>query len=237
MRAWLNLRYTPASRVEAFKAGIERHGYRVEMGACNAPGSKDILITWNRIGFGDTSARKFERAGRPVIVTENASWGNDSFGGHWLTLARNFHNMSGMFPIGGNERWDNLRVTLKPWRTSGETVILPQRGFGPREVAMPKGWQFHQSGRIRKHPGKYDCVPLFDDLAKAGKVVTWGSAAAVQALSWGIPVKSCMPRWIGEQDNTDAGRLAMFRRMAWAQWRLHEIQNGDAFAWLLASPA
>jgi hypothetical protein len=42
-----------------------------------------------------------------------------------------------------------------------------------------------------------------------------------------------MPNWIGAQDNTDHGRLSMFRRLAWAQWRIEEIANGDPFAWLL----
>ncbi len=42
-----------------------------------------------------------------------------------------------------------------------------------------------------------------------------------------------MPHWIGEQDNTDAGRLAMFRRLAWAQFRMAEIESGEAFARML----
>jgi hypothetical protein len=75
------------------------------------------------------------------------------------------------------------------------------------------------------------------DLANAAKVVTWGSGAAIQALLMGIPVISEMPGWIGEQDNTDAGRLAMFRRLAWAQWRHEEIGSGEAFHWLLQSHA
>jgi len=63
--------------------------------------------------------------------------------------------------------------------------------------------------------------------------VTWGSGAAVKALTWGIHVESHMPNWIGEQDNTDAGRLEMFRRLAWAQWTLDEIEDGTAFRHLL----
>ena len=51
---------------------------------------------------------------------------------------------------------------------------------------------------------------------------------------WGIPALSEMPHWIGEQDNTEAGRLAMFRRLAWAQWTHEEIADGEAFARLLA---
>jgi hypothetical protein len=48
-----------------------------------------------------------------------------------------------------------------------------------------------------------------------------------------------MPGWIAEQDNTDAGRLAMLRTLAWAQWRLSEIESGEAFERLIndTSPA
>ena len=234
MRAWLNLRYTLPERREAFARGLARLGYEVNHGVTMAPIPGDVMVTWNRIREGDQSAREFTRRGLPVIVTENATWGNDFAGGHWYTLARDFHNTAGKFPIGGAERWDSLHVELSPWRAGGETVVLPQRGFGPVEVAMPTGWLKRQSGRVRMHPGRFEGRPLRDDLANAGRVVTWGSAAAVQALMWGIPVHSDMPGWLAEQDNTDAGRLAMCRRLAWAQWTLQEIADGEPFARLLA---
>ena len=50
---------------------------------------------------------------------------------------------------------------------------------------------------------------------------------------WGIRVESHMPNWIGEQDNTDEGRVAMFRRLAWAQWTLEEIESGEPFQRLI----
>lgn len=237
MRAWLNLRYTTGERAEAFVAGLKRHGYTVEFSLPTAVRDGDTFVTWNRIGAADKWARQFIAAGVQVIVAENASWGNEFAGCGWLTLARDIHNTASKFPVGGSERWDRLHVELDPWRTEGETVVLPQRGFGPREVAMPQGWELKQAGRIRRHPGKYPAKSLRDDLAKAGKVVTWGSAAAVQALLWGIPVESHMPGWIAAQDNTDAGRLAMFRRLAFAQWTIDEIRQGEPFAWLFESPA
>ena len=102
---------------------------------------------------------------------------------------------------------------------------------------MPGGWQIKalkkHGGRIRKHPGTRACTPLEHDLRKCGRVITWGSGAAIKAMMWGIPVISDMPNWIGEQDNTDAGRLAMFRRLAWAQWTLDEIASGEPFDRLL----
>jgi hypothetical protein len=238
VRAWLNLRYTVPERREAFKQGLSRLGYKTHDGFPDHPKDGDLLLTWNRIGMGDTAARRFTNAGCPVIVAENASWGNDFLGERWYTLARNYHNTAGMFPIGVKNRWDSLGVDLPAWRTGGETVLLAQRGIG---AGIPQGWTeraaAEHGARIRRHPGTREAIPLESDLANAGKVVTWGSGAAIKALLMGIPVQSYMPQWIGEQNNTDAGRLSMFRRLAWAQWTVDEIRHGEPFARLLQGTA
>lgn len=237
MRAWLNLRHNVSPRREAFAAGLTKIGYRVIDGITVTPEPGDVLVTWNRINIGNTAARAFEARGLPVLVVENASWGNDFAGDSWLTLARGRHNTTGCFPVGGPERWDDLGIVPAPWRAGGETVILPQRGIGAD--GMPHGWgeraRAKYGGRIRQHPGMRACVPLDGDLSRAGRVVTWGSGAAIKALLLGIRVVSEMPDWIGEQNNTDAGRLAMLRRLAWAQWRLGEIKDGSALRWMLSA--
>lgn len=236
-RAWLNLRHQQSERAAQFSAGLKRLGYSVEMGLTFDPRDGDLLVSWNRIGDGDRAARIFEARGGAVLVAENSSWGNGLLGRKWLTLARSFHNTAAMFPNFGPERWDGLGVELQPWRSGGETILLPQRGIGPPETAMPRGWlegaQKRFSGRVRRHPGKSPAKPLADDLACCGQVVTWGSGAAAQALMWGIRVFSDMPSWIADQDNTDAGRLDMFRRLAWAQVEGHEIEDSSAIARLL----
>lgn len=195
-------------------------------------------MTWNRIGAANAAAHRFQKAGLPVLVAENAAWGNSFAGCEWYTIANGHHNTAGTFPVGGPERWDSLDQTPAEWRAGGETVILPQRGIGSPPVAMPRGWtekvKKKYRGRVRKHPGRRPGVTLEEDLTRCGRVITWGSGAAIKALLLGIPVKSYMPGWIGEQDNTDAGRLAMFRRLAWAQWRWSEIATGEAFERLLA---
>lgn len=231
MRAWLNLRLTVPARVAVFRAGLQALGYSVQQGITYTPEPGDLLVTWNRIHVGNAAAQAFDARGLPVLVTENATWGNDFAGERWYTLARRWHNMAGCFPVGGPERFDSLGVELAPWRTSGEVVGLLQRGFGAN--GMPRGWLPPGCDRIRAHPGQREAVPLEKDLERAGRVVTWGSGAAVKALLWGIPVQSHMPGWIGEQDNTDAGRLAMLRRLAWAQWTLAEIERGEPFRRLL----
>lgn len=238
MRAWLNLRLSLPERVAAFAEGLGRLGYSVQHGAPQEPQEGDLFVTWNRLGIGDQIARTFEARGLPVIVAENASWGNTFAGSDWLHLARGRHNTSGCFPIGGSERWDSLGVEIAPWRTEGETVILAQRGIGSPPTAMPPRWpeqaQARHGGRIRRHPGRHPAKPLRDDLARCGWVVSWGSGAAVHALMWGIPATSEMPDWIAQQDNTDAGRLAMFRQLAWGQVTHEEIKSGEGFARLLS---
>lgn len=237
MRAWLNLRYTLVERRKLFHNGLKRHGYQVMNGVTENPGDKDIFVTWNRIRQGDKIARLFEKRGLKVLVTENATWGNTFAGHDWYTIGRNHHNTAGRFDYGGPERWGNLNVPLSEWRTSGETVILPQRGIGSDPVRMPPKWvktaHKEHGGRIRSHPGKREVKPLAEDLSDCGHVVTWGSGAAIKALMWGIPVTSYMPSWIGEQDNTTEGRLEMLRRLAWAQWTHNEIASGEAFDKLL----
>lgn len=239
MRAFLNLRHSVPERARAFHKGLSRLGYSIQSGVTMRPGPKDILVSWNRIRDGQLAAGAFESRGRPVIVAENATWGNDFIGRHWYTLGLGHHNRVDCIRSGGPERWDALGVELQPFRSGGETVILPQRGIGPPGVAMPFGWEekalARHGGRIRKHPGQSACMPLEQDLKDAGRVVTWGSGAAVKALMMGIPVISEMPQWIGEQDNTEEGRLAMFRRLAWAQWTLDEIATGEPFERLLCA--
>jgi hypothetical protein len=235
VRAYLNLRFTVPERRVMFTEGLRRLGYEVIDGMTHAPARGDILVTWNRIHEGDTVARIFSGHGNAVLVTENASWGNEFAGRQWYTLVRNHHNVAGMFPVGGPERWDSLGVELEPWRTEGERVVLASRGIGPAAYRMPGQWQFRQLGRLRQHPGRGTAKPLREDLAQCGRVVTWGSGAAVLALMWGIPVESHQPSWIAAQDNTDKGRLAMFRTLAWAQAEHEEIRSGEAFERLLTA--
>lgn len=242
MIAWLNLRHAVPERLEAFTKGFERLGYVVmhEMPRFVGRSTSDVFVSWNLIGTAKHVADMFQAQGRRVLVVENSTWGNSFAGKRWYTLCRDVHNTRS--PLDGtiydSARFDSLGVDLARFRDSGETIILPQRGIGPYGVAMPFNWTLkmshrYQGARIRPHPGTKPCKPLAEDLANAGRVVTWGSGAAVLALMWGIPVTSCMPHWIAEQDNTERGRLEMFRRLAWSQVTLEEIANGAALERLI----
>lgn len=234
MKAFLNLRYNASERGSQFQRGLVRLGYTPVLGLPTGPVEPDdLLVSWNLIGTAAHYARQFAK----VLVTENATWGNDFNGSNWLTLCRDHHNLASSVTDHGPERWDRLGVELSDWRTEGETVILCQRGIGSPPVAQPGGWAERAwrkyGGRIRTHPGRHPGKPLMDDLAKCGRVITWGSGAAVKALMAGIPVTSELPGWIGECDGTDSGRLATMRRLAWGQWTTDEIASGEAFRCVL----
>jgi len=231
--ACLNLRWGVPERRDAFTAGLQSLGYEVR----NGLGEGDLLVTWNRIGAANQWAQKYEQQGKPVLVVENATWGNEFAGRRWYHIARSRHNTAGMFDDHGPERWDGLVVPFEPFRTDGSALILPQRGIGSHPTRMPAHWlrkaQKRHKARVRPHPGRRKAVPLEKDLEGVKTVITWGSGAAVKALMLGCHVVSDMPNWIAEQDNTEAGRLAMFRRLAWAQWELDEIANGMPFERLI----
>jgi hypothetical protein len=239
-------------RKSCFEHGLRVNGYAIKSYVSD-PHSGDLLVIWNRSFRGQEDAERFERGGATVLVAENGLLGKGWLGGNWYSLA--LHEVAGAggdFPDGGGSRWDGLGVSLAPWRTAGtETVILGQRGIGSRTVKSPPDWaektQARIGGRVRKHPGKHnEGPPLADDLARAAAVVTWASSAALQALAMGVPVWHEHPAWVGRgasrrlQDwgevpalRDDELRLALFRRLAWAMWRIEEIDSGAAFRHLL----
>lgn len=249
-RALCLLREDLAYRRDAFLIGLQAVGYW-PVPVIVDPNPQDVLIIWNRYGRYDRAAQQFEAAGAPVIVCENGWLGKDWLGDTWFSMALNHHGGAGEWRPAGAKRWDALDVRLEPWRGSiGETVILGQRGIGEPGIASPDNWAEKTReiyrGRIRPHPAKLHCEALEYDLRNTARCITWGSAAALHAIRLGIPTYYEMPLWIGKQaalplaafhkqapQCDDAARLAMFRSVAWAMWRISEIESGAAFDHLL----
>lgn len=250
MRALCLIRESPVYRADAFRRGLKKAGYEL-VPNIKRPEPTDIVVCWNRYGNWHEQATRFEQAGARAVIVENGYLGKDWLGGGWYAMALGHHAGAGKWPAGPQWRWDSLKVELAPWREGGtETIVLGQRGIGEPGLASPDGWAQRVAakvgGRIRKHPGTGDSVPLEHDLRNASSVVTWASSAALLALMMGIPVWYEMPQWIGaeacrplsefggEPLRDDAARLRMFQRLIWAMWNLDEIQSGYAFRHLLA---
>ena len=249
-RALNLLRSSPHYRRDAFTRGLQAAGFEVVQ-ALPRPIPGDLLLCWNRYGGFEEQAAHFERQGGVVLVVENCPLGNSWRPGAWYSLARGQVAMSGgEFAPGGPERWDSWRVAMRPWQ-QGEAVVLGQRSIGNAHTASPPGWaeriQRAHGGRIRPHPGNAPAdTPLEQDLRTAGEVLTWSSAAAVQALLLGVAVWHAHPgflvaaaaRPLSERGfvsplRSDEARLRAVQRAAWAIWSLPEIESGAPIRRLL----
>jgi len=250
-RACCMIRDSLKDRRAAFLKGLSAAGFSVRPSIPDpAPG--DALVIWNRYGASAEAAKQYERAGAAVLVVENGYLGKSWRGDTWLAMALGHHAGAGTWSEGDPERWDALGIDLAPFRErSGCLLVLAQRGIGEPGIASPPQWaertRAKYGGRIRPHPGTNPPkVALARDLADISAVATWNSAAALGALMLGVPVWYGFQHWIGAgagrpleqfgtvEPNTDqAARLAMFRRLIWAQWRIGEIASGEAIAHLL----
>lgn len=249
-RALSLLRNTLHYRPDAFRHGLQANGYEL-VDELRHPEPDDVLVTWNRSGWRNSEAKRFEAGGARVVVVENGYLGRSWRDDKWFALALGHHNGAGMWPDGGPQRWDSYGVELEPWRSGGtDTLVLEQRGIGEPGIASPYGWADTVApmvrGRIRRHPGaEQPAVSLRDDLANVAQVVTWSSGAALLALTMGVPVFYGLRNWIGATAcrplaefaagpvRDDAARLAMFRSLAWAQWTVEEVASGYALGELL----
>lgn len=254
-RALLLLKDSPHYCRDAFAAGFHRLGFRTEIELSSDPRPGDVVVLWNRYRRDEPVASAFEKAGGTVLVAENGYIGRDRDGRQFIALAKHQHAGAGEWPVGDGARWRGFGIELKDWRIAGwEIVVLPQRGMGNPDIAMPPTWpqrieaelrgSTKRKVRIRAHPGvgayAVDPVP---DLQKAWAAVTWASSAGIKAIAAGIPVFCCQPKWIGalaschgvaDLEHPFLGdRLPMFERLAWAQWRKSEIMSGEAMAHLL----
>jgi hypothetical protein len=242
-------------RHDIFSAGLKAAGYEIRSGLQQCQ-KGDVLLIWNRYGEYHDMATRFEQSGGTVIVAENGYLQGPKDGGDYYALARHGHNGSGWVPEGRADRFDALATILEPWRKDGKHVLVcPNRCFGMPGMIMPVDWAGNtrralerltkREVRVRIHPGnEAPKKPLADDLRDAWAVVIWASSAGVHALIAGIPVICLSPYWICksaagnelreiESPDMKADRMSALNRLAWSQWRLSEIESGEAFRALL----
>ena len=257
-RAAVLSQWRPPYNGDRFASGLRALGYQVSDKADPRPTAGDVLVIWNRLGFFEPAAVRYEAAGAHVIVVENGYLGRQWRGSTWYAMARGEHNGCGTWPAADPQRWQSFGIDLPPWDTQGhEIVILAQRGIGSGAVRQPQGWSesarrwliktTSRPIRVRSHPGSQKAKPpvtLERDLSNAWAVVTWGSSAGLSAITLGIPVFHGLAGWIGAtaarpfghdiEDPFRGDPAPMFHRLATAMWSVEEIESGEAFRKLLA---
>ena len=250
MIAVVQIRKEPYYRRQAVELGLKRLGYSItEKQGCPTD-HRDLLVLWNRKrDFDEQYAEAWERQGGTVIVMENGYL--QAVDKTYYAISTHQHNGAGWFPISDEDRFTKLGFELKPWRGTGDYVLIcAQRGVGSKLMASPHGWDFRTNRdltgkglrtKIRPHPGNFVAkVPLVEDLSNASVCAIWSSSSGVRALVEGVPVAYWAPHWIcaeaaGRQDihaaiEMEVHRTKALHKMSHGQWHFDEIATGEPFA-------
>ncbi|MDQ6436489.1 hypothetical protein RB623_20765 [Mesorhizobium sp. LHD-90] len=241
---------------DALRQGMKRHGIATSKAKKDELPNSDIAVVWSwkqhRLIEGMLSA------GRHVLVMERGFLPNrrdwcslalDGFNGRGRFAP----------PGDDGERWEkNFARFLKPWKqTEGDYALII--GKGENDVSLHgadfKAWVNKQTELLRNaghrviyrpHPDRPTPCPqgaelstgsLQSDLSRVSFVVSFNSSTDVEAILAGIPAVI-----------TDVGSLAYpvashsvsepilrpdrsewCNEMAWRQWTLAELRNGDAW--------
>lgn len=224
----------------ALHSGLGGCGYQVS----NTNEPTTLSVVWG--------GRTKDPKGARFIVAENG-YLRDAQGGPYVALGLGGHNGAGQPARRAPERWRRLGVDVKPWRKTGDHILLcPSRGLPTGSEPQPDGWieatiaELRRSSdrkvRVRWHPGNWKvnapAVPIEDDLRNAWACVIWNSVAGVKALIEGVPVIYTAKDWIcasaagrrlGDIEWPQTpDRTEALERLAGSQWTLPEIASGEA---------
>lgn len=213
---------------EAFAAGVKATGGRAEVCA-NIP---DTLLDGDAFFYGVRSmhAHLWEQAkaeGRDWYYADNSY--HDCVREQQFRVTRNAIQHTGEGDSDG-KRFKALGITVKPMREDGKHVVLCEQSAEFMTVVAhdPDFYQrvaanLRRTGREVLVRRKGEARPLADDLSRAVLLVTWSSAAAVEALLAGVRVM-CDPQCCATYAGEDRGRWASV--LADHQYTLDELASG-----------
>jgi hypothetical protein len=186
---------------------------------------------------------------REYFYSDNSYF--DSTRGTYFRVTRNGLQHSGYGRSMG-ARFRALGIRIKPWRTTGEHVLIcPQSEHFMRMLAgtnydwtqcTMEALRSFTKRPLRVRPWNGNKARLGEtlphDLEGAHALVTWSSAAAVEAVLAGVPIVTtgpCAARPMGG-DIAEVEDLPKPEREQWAgvladnQWTLAEMRDGKVWA-------
>jgi hypothetical protein len=248
----LGLRHHACEYLTGFSKGLRRHGIEAQELRIGQAQPCDLAVTW-----GVRYKTREMASGRRALVLERGYVG-DRF--YWTSIG--YGGLNGFADFCNNgmpgDRWQKHFASLmQPWRGhAGEYVLIAAQV--PNDASLRgmdnerwcRGVQLFLEGRgiearIRWHPASprgrmAPPRPLAEDLAGARWLVTYNSNSAVDAVLAGVPAVTCdmgSVAWdVTGHEPAHAppmpDRTQWAHDIAYAQWSLDEIRNGEAWAHL-----
>lgn len=233
----------------AMMHGVAACGDRPHLAGVHGRGQPaDVAVCW---GWKHHQAyRKYPK----FVYFDLGYWGRDEY------LRFSAGGWSPVVPKADSSRFDRLGLTIKPWRTGGDEIIVAgstakacqdhgyryqewerraiQRlqGCGKRIVYRPK-----PNDRMARpiEGAEYDQRPISEALGSAWGLVTHHSNTAIDALLAGVPVHcetgAASALSVPMETLADPGlpeREPFLHGVAWLQWTLDEIRSGEAWAFI-----
>jgi hypothetical protein len=241
---------------DALRAGMKRHGVDTFRAPRNRPVDSDVAVVWSwkqaRL------IEDMMSTGRHVLVMERGflpdrrkwcSLALDGYNGRGKFSP----------PGDSGERWNtHFSHLLKPWKqVSGKNALMI--GKGANDVSLHgadfAAWAAEQANKLRAagyvvryrgHPDRpTPCPPqaqqstasLAEDLSWASVAVSFNSSTDVETILAGIPavitdvgsLSYSMASHSIDDPIVTPDRTEWCNQMAWRQWTLDELRNGDAW--------
>lgn len=183
-------------------------------------------------------------AGVEWFYIDNGYFNSKWKGGDCYRVTRNRLQHAGQLPSNG-DRWRELRIDVKPWRTGGEIVLIAQQSpwwykwqgmdidsWTQRAKDVAADWPVE----IRGKPTTKALPPI--DWSKIKAVIAHSSNVAIDGLIEGVPclldawyagAYSLAGDWHARTLRKPDNRQAVFACLADNQWTVDEIRAGVAW--------
>ena len=183
-------------------------------------------------GYFGQSQRSFDK-NRTVI---------DKFDGYFRVVYNDYwHNGSGSKP---DDRLKKMNLKFNNLNKDGEYIILSEPTNDAINYYNLKDWAHKTIDEIKKYSDRKivlhnrgSKIPLINLLPKAWAFVSDHSSAGFKAMQSGVPAyfTNKTLQNIGNIKNIEKHEIeySIFNNLAYEQWTIKEIQNGDCWQYLM----
>lgn len=231
----------------ALREALRASGY--EHRPDRSPGPEDVAVFWKPSDQMHALAKQVRKLGAHVIVANEGFLSPGRDGQPCLSLTKNGPPSVGSWYVGEGDRFTRLGQPLHEWRSSeGEEVVVCGFERGDWSARKPQNFEDvarRQLDRRLRELGRTDLKirvltsppgeAAYEYLNSAAALVTWCDNLANLATLWGVASYRLCPNYPNDAvyrglrnltHSREPNREEAFRRMAWSQWSVSELESG-----------